>query len=445
MQKKESVLKSLCKIVFIFSLLLVLSKEAKAAINYIPLNTDNSWISGQISNSDEVDYYVINIGSAGWLTVDYQGLSVRNSYIEIYNYELTNKYREENIGGSSDISPVNHTEVLTLEPGKYAVKIYSNGDNVGDYRVRATFKAANNNDSVNNNSFQTAQTLSLNQTVTGFLSEDDEIDFYKINVQDTKTVRIIQTKYTHCHLQIWDKDYINIEENTCQGVFGIPLCDCSEEMPSTYIYEEKLEPGTYYIKIYKGYNGRYSIRFEEKILAKKISISGNKVVTAGKSFTLKAKVTPSNTTDKTLKWESGDTWIADVDSETGKVTTHRAGKVNITVSAQDGSNTTKVISVVILPKKMNAPSGYKVSKKKAYIYWYSESGVSGYQVQYSKNKSLKNAKIKKVSKNATSTYISKLSKKKYYVRVRGYVKVGKKYYYGGWSKKKTINMKKNNF
>lgn len=442
MHEKKRILKVLLGIVFAFSLFLVLPQKTQAAISYVPLSLNNSWVSGTISKADEVDYYSVRLDKAGWLTVDYQGLSVKDSYIEIYNYELTKKYCEKEVYTSSDTSPLNHTDCLALEPGTYAIKIHSYGDNVGGYRVRASFKFANNNESTNNDSFQTAQTLNLNQTIMGFLSEDDEVDFYKINVQDTKSVRIIQTKYTHCHFQIWDKDYINIEENKCQGFFGTPLCDCSEETPTTYVYEETLKQGTYYIKIYKGYTGRYSIKYEEKVLAKNINVSGNKVVTAGRSFNLKAKVFPSNTTDKTVEWKSGNTWIADVDSETGKVTTYRAGKVNITVSAQDGSNTTKVISVIVLPRKMNAPSGYKKSKKKAYIYWSSESGVSGYQIQYSKNKSFKSAKTKKVSKNATSTTISKLSKKKYYVRVRGYVKVGKKYYYGAWSKKKVINMKK---
>ncbi len=442
MNEKKRILKVLLGIVFAFSLFWALSEKTQAAINYAPLSLDNSWVSGQISNADEVDYYSVKLNSAGWLTVDYQGLSVGRSYIEIYNYELTKNYCGTDVFGSSDISPENHTDCLELEPGTYAIKIGSHNDNVGGYRVRASFKQANNNESNNNDTFSTAQLLNLNQTITGFLSRDDEVDFYKINVESTKTVRIILTKYTHCHLQIWNKDYINIEENRCQGFLGVPLCDCSEETPTTYVYEETLEQGTYYIKIYKGRNGRYSIKYEEKILAKNISVSDNKIVTAGKTFNLKANVSPSNTTDKTVEWKSGDTWIADIDSETGKVTTYRAGKVNITVSAKDGSNVTKVISVIVLPRKMNTPSGYKKSKGKAYVYWNSENGISGYQIQYSKNKSFKGAKAKKISKNSTSTNISKLANKKYYFRVRGYVKVGKKYYYGAWSKKKTINMKK---
>lgn len=437
MREKKRILKVLLGIMFVFSLFLVASEKTQAAISYVPLSMDNSWVSGQISKADEIDYYSVRLDKAGWLTVDYQGLSVYDSCIEIYDYDLTNKYCKHNVYYSSDTSPINHTDCLAMEPGRYVIKIYGSGDNTGNYRVRASFKAANNNESTNNDSFATAQNLNLNQTVNGFISEDDEIDFYKIQLNSTKTIRLIYTSYIYdSYLQVWNKDYI---EQSKKNIYY-----ASEENPLTYTYEETLSAGTYYIKIYPSNDdtGRYTLKYEEKVLAKSISVSGNKIVTAGKSFNLKANISPSNTTDKTVEWKSGDTRIADIDSETGKVTTYRAGKVNITVSAQDGSNVTKVISVIVLPRKMKAPSGYKKSKKKAYIYWNSENGVSGYQIQYSKKKSFKGAKKKKVSKNLTSTNISKLSKKKYYFRVRGYVKVGKKYYYGAWSKKKSINMKK---
>lgn len=121
---------------------------------------------------------------------------------------------------------------------------------------------------------------------------------------------------------------------------------------------------------------------------------------------------------------------------------YRAGRVNITISAKDGSNKTKVVSVIVRPKKMSRPFGYKKSKRKAYIYWSSVSGASGYQIQYSKNKSFKKAKKRRITKRSYVT-ISKLARKKYYVRVRAYVKSKKKYYYGAWSNRKIINMRKN--
>ena len=76
--------------------------------------------------------------------------------------------------------------------------------------------------------------------------------------------------------------------------------------------------------------------------------------------------------------------------------------------------------------------------------WDNCANVSGYQVQYSRNKNMKNAKriTAKGSNNYSRTIKNLSSKKKYYVRVRTYktVKVnGKnKTYYSKWSSKKAV-------
>lgn len=76
--------------------------------------------------------------------------------------------------------------------------------------------------------------------------------------------------------------------------------------------------------------------------------------------------------------------------------------------------------------------------------WDKCANVSGYQVQYSRNKNMKNAKCitAKGSNNYSRTIKNLSSKKKYYVRVRTYktVKVnGKnKTYYSKWSSKKSV-------
>ena len=66
---------------------------------------------------------------------------------------------------------------------------------------------------------------------------------------------------------------------------------------------------------------------------------------------------------------------------------------------------------------------------------------SGYQIQYGTKSNFKGAKT--VKKSSNSVTISKLKKgKKYYIRVRIYKKIDNKIYYGKWSSKKTIKIKK---
>ena len=69
--------------------------------------------------------------------------------------------------------------------------------------------------------------------------------------------------------------------------------------------------------------------------------------------------------------------------------------------------------------------------------------TTGYQLQYSTRKSFKNKKTVNFAKaKITKKTVKKLrSGKKYYVRVRTYKKIGKKYYYSAWSKVENVKVK----
>ena len=84
------------------------------------------------------------------------------------------------------------------------------------------------------------------------------------------------------------------------------------------------------------------------------------------------------------------------------------------------------------------------AKKKITVKWKKISKATGYQVQVATDKKFKkNKKSVTISKNKTiSTTIKKLkSKKKYYVRVRTYRKVGGKKVYSSWSSVKNVKTK----
>ena len=96
----------------------------------------------------------------------------------------------------------------------------------------------------------------------------------------------------------------------------------------------------------------------------KVSVTGVRLdresatIDVGDSTTLKAEVSPSNATNKSVTWKSGDDKIATVNAS-GKVTGISAGKVNITVTTSDGGKTaTCAVSVTSKEKDIaNAAVG----------------------------------------------------------------------------------------
>ncbi len=81
-------------------------------------------------------------------------------------------------------------------------------------------------------------------------------------------------------------------------------------------------------------------------------------------------------------------------------------------------------------------------KKSFTVYFKKLSGITGYQLQYSANKSFKKSKTVNLKKSLTKKTVKKLKgKKKYYIRLRAYRKYNGKTYVGKWSKTKTVKTK----
>lgn len=108
------------------------------------------------------------------------------------------------------------------------------------------------------------------------------------------------------------------------------------------------------------------------VMAKSVKMNKTSATLAkGKTLTLAASVSPSNTTNKTVRWKSSNTKIAKVDSK-GKVTAIGAGTVKITATTTNGKTTTTSITVPYVKNLSSgtwkagthlAPGRYKITTK----------------------------------------------------------------------------------
>lgn len=437
--RKLGALKTLLMIAMAFVLVAVLPITARAETS--TLATNGSWVSASISKAEEVDFYNITVPSTGWLTINVQGASLKDSSFYLLNASQTKTYWSKTIWSSSDTEPKTDTVTIAMNPGKYILKVkgyYKNG--TGNYRVSASFKAAGTNDSASNDSFQSAQALTSGKAITGFLCSDDVVDFYKINLKKNTTVKVNLTSYFDNDLKIavYDKNFVQIYEDV--------IWSTSPQSPKTEVYELALKKGVSYIKIYpysNGYDsGKYSIKFTTKVLVKKITIKGQSKVVCGKTAKYKRVIAPSNAADKSVKWSLSKSDMGYINSETGKFTAYRPGKVKIIATAKDGSGKKTSITVTIIPRKMSSPGGYRSSSTgQPYFYWSTQSYVSGYELQITQG-SFSNARTVTITNPKKSNiYLSYIGAGKYSIRIRSYIKLNGKKYYGAWSNPSTATIR----
>ena len=163
-----------------------------------------------------------------------------------------------------------------------------------------------------------------------------------------------------------------------------------------------------------------------------------KVALGTKPFSLNAKEEHGSA----LSFQSSNPKVAKV-SKDGKVTIKGCGVATITITAGTGSQAVKkTVQVQVTPKKQKIKARYNKGQRKLQVEWNKDSKASGYVVCISKSKKFakKDTREYPYGKSVCGRIYSGLKKGTYYIRVRSYVKVGKKKYYGGWSSVKKVKV-----
>ena len=137
-------------------------------------------------------------------------------------------------------------------------------------------------------------------------------------------------------------------------------------------------------------------------------------------------------------------------NSSGKVTiaANYTGESAITITAAATKNykaAQKTVTLTVNPSGTSITKCTNIKTKKADIQWKKNGSATGYEVQYSTNKTFKSGvKTKSITNASTIKYtaVGLTSQKTYYVRVRAYKTVGKKKLYSSWSGIKTVKITK---
>lgn len=157
----------------------------------------------------------------------------------------------------------------------------------------------------------------------------------------------------------------------------------------------------------------------------------------------KANIITSIESDGKVSLKSSNTKVVKISGT--KVIPVNPGKANVTITVAARTRyaaASKTVTITVIPAKTSLRSVKSKTAKQATVTWKKAKSISGYQISYSQNSSMKKAKTLTVKGSATRATLKKLvSKKKYYVRIRTYKVVSGKKYYSKWSSKKSVKIR----
>jgi len=410
-------------------------------VEYTTMSTNGSWYEGYMNESNKEDYYKIIVNSDGELTIKVMGYMYQ-THFSLFNSDLSTEIGGYYINDGTASSPVTKSYTFSLSKGIYFAEI-KKVDN-GKYKINSKFNAYNNNETEPND-FENAMYLTPDKTVTGALTVQDEVDWYKINITSACNINVRVSSYMYqTHFSLFNSDLSN-------EIRGYYINDGTASSPVTKSEAYSLSKGIYYIKISRVSQGKYKLSWNLNV---KVSRPNDFRVSARNTTSLKLSWNKvSGVSGYQLQQYKGNKWttVKNTTPNTYTVSKLKAGttykfrvRAYKKISGKNYYSGWAYLTTPTKPATVTLSSVKSTKSKKITVKW-KKATCTGYQVQYSTSSKLKkgNKTVTVTKSKTTSKTISKLKgKKKYYVRVRAYKTLDGKKYYGSWSKVKSVTTKK---
>lgn len=377
---------------------------------------------------------------------------------------------------------------------------FSQGGMKGRIRVKVEAESLGAANTEPNNSIEQAVALPLETQVSGALTENDETDYYKVTIgkgfinmalvitsskriylYDSLGMRIGEYRNngwyaSEAQPDSWTITTKNLEAGTyyiavtgglgkykllTAGFDGDFSRSCSVSLSNNaYIYDGRAKtPDVTVVKngktLKKGTD--YTVTYGSNVNAGTVKVVvngiGDYTGSASTTFTIARRTLESswftlayNECTQTGKARKpGLKYNGGLNSgEDYKVTYKNniyTGTATATIQGIGNYTGTVKKTYIIKPKREVLSSLKNVRTRKIIIKWKKDSKVSGYQLQYAKNKNFYYSKTANISKKATSATLRYAGKgSRYYIRIRGYKTIKGTKYYGAWSKVKSCKV-----
>lgn len=412
----------------------------------------NSNVNGSIREDSDKDFYRFEISQAGYVNFDF-GHTYVDSDRNYWNITIFNGSYEELISRDADGKTLNRSyAVVGVPAGIYYVRVTKSYWSDAAYNLKVNYTPASDWETELNENFETSDFISMDTYVNGSIKDDNDKDYYKLDVQRPGFISIafghdvVNSDNSLWKVRLYDASFQELKVASCTGK--------SDLVTSPYF----AAAGTYYVRINGDwhwsdvpYHFKVTYNFTDSTPWISASVTGKqqvklswsgvsnasgyeiyRAVGKGGKYTLLKTIANGNTQSYTDK----------------NVTLGKTYSYKVRGYYADGGGTLysdfsskKTVKVALAKVKISKAKS--LSSKRVQIVWKKVSGASGYEVYRGKTK---NGKYKKIgtlkSWNKVSFTDKKVSRKKtYYYKVRAYKKVGGKKYYGEYSGKKKVRVK----
>ena len=210
----------------------------------------------------------------------------------------------------------------------------------------------------------------------------------------------------------------------------------------TLSYSNNVNAGTAKVTItgIGKYTGSVTTSFEIKPASPEIQAK-NKTVDMGSG---KQDIMEKIQTDAKITCISDAPGIVEISGD--KFIPKKPGKATIIITTTGEKNYFSMdlvrLTITVRPINTQKLTLKSSARGKMTVSWSTAKSVSGYEIQYSRSKNMKNAQSLTIKGKTTQVTLKNLAKKKnYYVRIRTYKTTNGKKYYSTWSTVKTVKVK----
>ncbi|MDR7000089.1 Ig-like domain-containing protein [Neobacillus niacini] len=358
-------------------------------------------VTGFLSWGDTNDVYKLTVPKAGRVSVDLSSYVDSTTCISLIDEATDEKIWDGEPIDSSSKNPAKYDNWVDLEPGTYYLQVYNydeSNSNTGKYFLKTSIVTVNNNDLEPNNGIVEAQPLSFYNKLTGFLSWNDSVDIYKINVPKNGEVDFGLTSYVD------SITFITLLNKNNDEIFS-DIVDGSSKNPAKFLQKQNLSSGTYYLKVYYDHEvtlntGKYVINVSAPYLLPSIKLDQIHDKTQTVTGTTGAN-------QQVTVYLAGEVYTGKADGSGHfyiNIPMQKAG-TKVDVSVENSYGTKKTTVTVLDRTAPAAPTVGKVTTKSKYVTGKAESGATIYI--YKGSKKIRSAKV-----TSKGTYQAQISTQK---------------------------------